>query len=311
MKVDQSAVNKLLERCPALHGYHLVRELGHGGMGAVYLLKDAVSSPVALKIMLHAEGADESARARFVREINNTTELRHPNVVRILQGGECERILYYTMEFCAGGSVASIMKRRGDRLPLPEAGGITLQVLDALEYAHQAPVHQVQLADGSLAEARGIVHRDLKPDNIFLAGADLSGPAKVADLGLSKAFELAGLTALTPDRMVAGTPHFQPRQQVLDFRHAGPEVDIWAAAASLYNMLTSCVPRNFTPLRNPFLTVLETVPVPVLKRDPKVPSAVATLLDEALDDTGDTLRFQSAAAFRAALTDALARSGAA
>jgi eukaryotic-like serine/threonine-protein kinase len=306
MNVDTSTVNRLLQQCSALSGYRLDRELGQGGMGAVYLIRDSSSAPVALKIMLHTAGANEKARARFVREISLTEQLRHDNVVRVLLSGECERVLYYTMEFCAGGSVENLRVGRGGHFGLAEAGGIILQVLDGLNFAHQKPIEGVELADRSLGTGLGVVHRDLKPANIFLPGLDANRPAKIADFGLSKALKKSGLTAFTPAVAWGGTPEFQPRQQVGGFREAGAEVDVWAAAASLYNMLTGEFPRNFSSSKDRFLTVMQSRPVPIRERTPTVPGPIAALLDRALDDSGEKLYFESAAEFRGELQAALA-----
>jgi serine/threonine protein kinase len=294
-------IDRLVNGCPALHGYTVVRQLGEGGMGAVYLLKDGSGHSVALKVMLRPPGFHPKALDRFAREIANTTQLRHPNLVRLVAAGQFSGTPFYTMEFCAGGSVADLMVEKGV-LSVPRAARITIETLDALEYCHRALIRQVKLADGTLAEARGVVHRDLKPGNIFLDG---SGVAKVADLGLSKAFELAGLSAVTPREVWGGTPEFQPRQQILNFRDAGPPVDVWAAAASLYAMLTGRAPRDFPAARDPFETIMTTSPVPILKRDGRIPQAIAAVLDEALNDTATNLRFQSASEFRDTLRNAL------
>jgi serine/threonine protein kinase len=130
--------------------------------------------------------------------------------------------------------------------------------------------------------------------------------AKVGDYGLSKAFDLAGLSGHTCTgagsfrASVAGTPAFMSREQVRNFKYARPDVDVWAAAATLYNMLTAAYPRDFTPDHDRWLTVLEREVVPIRKRNPTIPRPLAEVIDAALVET-PRIGFQSAHEFRAAL----------
>src|SRR5205807_1423892 len=109
------------------------------------------------------------------------------------------------------------------RVPVRTATDIVLQVLNGLEFAHQTDV-PVRLADGSHSNAHGVVHRDLKPSNILLSEEGNERITKVADFGLSKAFEMAGLTRLTRTGDVGGTLPFMPRHQFINYRYAKPEV---------------------------------------------------------------------------------------
>jgi serine/threonine protein kinase len=295
----------------SLRDHTLVRELGEGGMGAVCLLTHAPTGrPVALKIMRPVPKPSEKARALFLREMRILGALRHPNVVRYLDAGSSRDILFISMEFCDGGSVLDRMEAAGGRLPLREAVEIVLQALDGLEYGHHAPVPSL-LADGGTVVAEGIVHRDLKPGNLFLSGPEDTRVVKIGDFGLSKAYQTAGLSGMTPESSpgytpCGGTPPFQPRHQVIDYKYAGPEVDVWAMAASLYNILTGQYPRNFG--RGEWYDVItNTDPTPIRHRDPSIPAPLADLLDQALDDRSDKLAFPSAAEFKRALETAMKR----
>jgi len=175
------------------------------------------------------------------------------------------------------------MARHGGRLSVEEAGPIILQTLDGLEYAHNVSV-KVTLRDGSVKDAVGLVHRDLSPQNIFVSGSGPSRVAKVADFGLAKAFDTAGLSGHTRTGVAAGKPWFMPRQQVVNFKYAKPDVDVWAAAACLYNMLTGQFPRNFKRGRDVWHTVLATDPVPIRRRDRSIPKRLAEVIDHALID---------------------------
>ena len=289
----------------AIRGYTILKELGHGGMGAVYLAQhDTSGERVALKIMLPKVAADERAQGMFLRETENTKALRHPNVVNLRDSGCANGTFYFTLEFCDGGSVDKLMKARGGTLSVDEALRIVLQALDGLEYAHQAEMPQVKLSGGGYGKGRGLVHRDLKPANIFLSGTGRARVAKVADFGLAKAFDQAGLSGQTATGNTAGTPYFMPRQQVVNFKYAKPDVDVWAMAASLYNMLTGCVPRTFVKGGEVWQTVLQTDAAPILSRGCAIPPRLAKVIDEALVDKPD-IRFKSAAEFKRALEGAI------
>jgi len=292
------------ENALAIDGYQVVRQLGRGSMGAVYLARNARSgTEVALKVMLPQVAASYQATSRFLREIENTKILRHPNVVRLHESGCCRGTFFFTLEFCNVGSADRLMRGGGGTLPITQAVPIILQVLDGLDYAHRIEVN-VQVKDGQLQPVRGLVHRDLKPHNIFLSRSGESMIAKVGDYGLAKAFDLAGLSGQTCTGSVVGTPHFMPRQQVLQFRYSKPEVDVWAAAASLYYMLSGFAPRDFGRGKDPWQVVLQTQAVPLRQRNATVPRRLAEVIDEALIDSPE-IRFKTAAQLKHALQGAL------
>jgi len=281
-----------------------IDKLGAGGMGAVYLLRRGdTNEQLALKVMLPALAANPVAQAMFLREAENCLALSHPNVVRAFEAGFAEGIFFLTMEFCDGGSLDRLVEREGVQTA-DESLAIVFDVLSGLEYAHKAEIPNVVLADGSTARGTGLVHRDLKPQNIFLAQTQSGRSAKVADFGLAKAFELAGLTNKTVTGQMAGTPAFMPRQQALNFKYSEPEVDVWAAAASLYFLLSGFTPRDFFPGRDPWRTVWDTDPVPILKRGVPVPPRLAEVIDQALVDRPE-IKFKEVARFRTALEQAL------
>jgi len=289
----------------AIEGYEVVKELGRGGMGAVYLARhQRLGRQVALKVMLPQVAASQTASDRFLREMENTRALRHSHVVQAFESGSSHGTFFLTLEYCEGGGISELMQTRGGRLPVKDAVGIALQVLAGLEYAHQAEIPHVRREDGSIGVGRGLVHRDLKPQNIFLARSGRRWKAKVGDYGLAKAFDQAGLSGLTCTGTVAGTPYFMPRQQVLNFRFAQPEVDIWATAASLYTMLTGACPREFPKGADRWQVVLQTKPVPIRQRGAGIPRRLASVIDQALIDDPD-IRMKSAAELRQALKEAM------
>ncbi|WP_347566371.1 serine/threonine-protein kinase [Scytonema sp. UIC 10036] len=143
--------------------------LGKGGFGEVYLAQhNQTKNFVALKVMLPAVAANDWAIQMFLRETENTKALRHPHVVKLLDYGYSESIFFFTMEYCEGGTVEDLMRRQGGRLLVDIAIPIIFQVLNGLEYAHNAEIPNVKLGNGGFGKGRGLVHRDLKPSNIFL-----------------------------------------------------------------------------------------------------------------------------------------------
>jgi serine/threonine protein kinase len=206
----------------------------------------------------------------------------------LLEHGSVGGVFYFAMEYCAGGTFEDLRRRRGGRVHPAEASGLMLQVLDGLSYAH----------------AKGFVHRDLKPHNMLLTDGT-PAVAKVSDFGLAKNFEQAGFSGFTATgAVVAGTFAFMAREQLIDFRFVKPVSDVWSAAATLYFLVTAYFPRDFGPGEDEMEIILRGGVVPILERNPAIPVRLAQVIDRALaDDLAH--RFDSAAAFSAALKEAL------
>lgn len=274
-----------LDEPPEIAGYRIEKRLGVGGFGAVYLAQRKQSGDrVAVKVMLSRVAVSDSAREKFVHEMEVNRGLRHPHIVAFLDQGSAGGAFYFVMEYCNGGSVADLMARRGGKLAVPEAGPLILQALDGLAYAH----------------SKNIVHRDLKPQNILLSGADRKWTAKIGDLGLAKNFQRAGLSGMTLTGSHAGTPSFMPREQVINFKYVKPVSDVWSMGATLYYMLTGAGPRDFPPGEDPMEIVLRGDVVPIRRRDPAISKRLAEVLDRCL--TNDTkARYQNAAEMKEAL----------
>jgi hypothetical protein len=271
--------------------YEIESLLGKGGMGAVYLAHrragappgagEAPVGPVALKVMLPRMVVDEEAQEIFIREIEVTRSLRHPNIVGLLDFGKHEGRFYFALEYCPGGSAEGLRQRRGGRVPLPSALAIAVDALEGLAAAHDA----------------GFVHRDIKPENVLLAA---NGAARLADFGLAKSFQQAGLSGMTATGIVAGTFQFMPREQLTSYRRARPTTDVWSMAATVYHLLTGEYPRDFDARSDPVAVVLRGGTVPLRQRDPSVPAELAALIDRALDDD-PSRRFPTAREFVTAL----------
>lgn len=255
--------------------YTLLRELGRGGMGAVYLARhQRTGHEVALKLMLPKVAANPNSRKRFLREVELTRVLRHSNIATLYEDGFADGAFFFTSEYCAGGSLDRLLEHRGGRLGVDEAVRYALDVAAGLEYAH----------------GQGVVHRDLSPSNVLLAngpwtsgGGSAGFTAKVGDFGLAKAFDQAGLSGLTRTGTTAGKPWYMPRQQVVNFRNVPFAVDVWALAACLYKCLTGAYVRDFGA-QDHWHVILHSAPVPIRQREPSVPEPLAQVIDHALQE---------------------------
>lgn len=271
-----------------IEGYTKIKLLGRGGCGEVYLARlDTPTSRrlVALKTLLPKVAVMPHMKNRFFIETELTKMLNHPNLVKFDDSGEYDGIFYFTMEFCDRGSVVHLMDKRGGKLEVEEAVNIILQVLDGLHYAHTE---------------KNVVHRDIKPGNIFLTVDRGQTIAKLGDYGLTKAFDLSGLSGQTLTGNAMGTPSFMPRQQVLNFKYVEPDVDVYAVAATLYFMLTGSYPRQLEGSIDPMLEILTKPAIPIMEKDSSIPQPLAELIDLALIDYPQ-LHFKSAIAFKQAL----------
>jgi serine/threonine-protein kinase len=206
-----------------LGDYRLLRRLGQGGMGSVYLgYEEGAKRQVALKVLSDQLASNQDYVERFYREAKSGAILNHPNIVRCIQVGR-DRATgkhYLVMEFVDGPSAHTLLERQG-RLSVGDAVHVTLDVARALEHAH----------------SHNIIHRDIKPDNILIT---LSGVAKLADLGLAKRLDEAShLTAL---RQGFGSLHYIPYEQAFNAKQADGRSDIYALGATLYHLVTGEVP---------------------------------------------------------------------
>ncbi|WP_353929655.1 protein kinase [Okeanomitos corallinicola TIOX110] len=301
-----NTINRLLElanngdeNLKIVSCYNLVKSLGKGNVGEVFLAENnQLRKFVVIKLMSPAVTGKEQRINQFLDEAENTKSLAHNNIVDLLDYGFAEETFFFVMDYCEGGNVWDLMQRSGWRLPIDVAVDIIIQVLDGLIYAHEVEIPRVKLPDGTVGKGKGFVHRNLNPYNILITYINDKIVAKIGDYGLAKAFDLAGLSGQTLTGNQMGIPAFIPRQQVLEFQNSLPEVDVWATAACLYNMLTGYFPRDFTG--DPWLAVLQNDPVPILKRNQTIPKKLAAVIDSALVEK-PKITFQTAEEFKQAL----------
>ena len=253
------------------------RLLGAGGMGAVYLARDEqLGEQVALKVIAGLALLDPSAADRLRRETTLARKISHPNVVRMHDLGEEHGLLFVSMEYVAGESLAARIKRLGV-IPANQLRPLAMQLCEGLAAAH----------------ACGIIHRDLKPANILIDGRER---VKLIDFGIARSEINAGMTATN---MVIGTPEYMAPEQVkggsLDAR-----TDVYALGAVLYHALTGRPPFvGETPISVGLAHIQDPV-TPLRQLRPDVPAAWESVILRALEKT-PVARWPKVAALQAAL----------
>jgi serine/threonine-protein kinase len=213
-----------------LGDYRVLRRLGEGGMGAVYLgYHEATDKHFALKVLSDALASNQTYVDRFYREFKSGALLNHPSIVRSVAAGQDPATSkhYLVLEYVEGTSAQALLEQFG-HLSVGDAVHIALDIARALEHAH----------------SRNVVHRDIKPDNILITK---SGVSKLTDLGLAKRTDET--SHLTAARQGFGTPFYMPYEQAINAKHADGRSDIYALGATLYHLLTGEVPfKGESPL---------------------------------------------------------------
>ncbi|HEX9562893.1 MAG TPA: protein kinase [Gemmatimonadaceae bacterium] len=241
--------------------YALERELGQGGMATVYLAEDLKHHRrVAVKV-LRPELAEAVGAERFLREIETTANLRHPHILPLYDSGDADGFLFYVMPFVEGESLRDRLDRE-KQLPLDDAMQVTLEVADALSYAHN----------------RGVIHRDIKPENILLEGAH----AVVADFGIAKAVSVAGQETITQAGVAVGTPAYMSPEQAAGEQSLDGRSDLYSLGCVVYEMLAGQPPFTGPTVESVVHQHLVAEARPITQIRPAVPAGVAAVLQRAL-----------------------------
>jgi serine/threonine protein kinase len=243
--------------------YRLLRKIGEGAMGEVYLAHDPQENrPVAIKILAKHLEENASLVERFQREAELASRLNHPHLVRGYEMGRDEQSSqrYFVMEYVDGISAQEYLDRHG-RFSIEDALHIILDVAHGLEYAH----------------AHNIIHRDIKPENILITR---SGVAKLTDLGLSKQTDQSSV--LTGMRQGFGTPYYMPYEQAINARDADARSDIFALGATLYHMLTGRVPFDGKNQIEILEKKEQGIYTPAYVVNPEIPEDLSAILDRML-----------------------------
>ncbi len=278
---------------PTLGRYEVLKELGKGAMGIVYLGKDPkINRTVAIKTMRFEEGMEEKAlkdqKERFFREAQAAGNLSHPHIVKIFDAGEEQDIAYLAMELLKGDDLKK-WATKDNLLPVPKVLEYMAQAADALGYAHK----------------NGVVHRDIKPANIMLLE---DGSLRVTDFGIARITE----SSKTATGTVMGTPYYMSPEQISGKKVDG-RADLFSLGVTMYELLTGERPwKGGEAIGTLFFQIsTDPWPDPLIVR-PDLPKAIIPVIDKALKKNPDE-RFQTGAemaeAIRAAMNGQAATNG--
>jgi serine/threonine-protein kinase len=240
-----------------LDRYRVIRGVGRGGFGTVYLAEDqAIGEEIILKVLNPQFSADENVERRFVQELKLTRKITHKNVIRIFDFMDLGGAHAVSMEYFPGRDLGKVLAEDAP-LPASRSLGILAQVCEGLAAAH----------------AVGVIHRDIKPANILIGRGD---ETRVVDFGLASAGQQSG-SRLTKSGLLIGTPEYMAPEQIsseaVDHRS-----DLYSVGVLMYEMLTGVKPFTAeTPVKVLFLH-LEGEAVPAAQLAPRLPKSLLDLV---------------------------------
>ncbi|BBX44601.1 hypothetical protein GCM10009641_55800 [Mycobacterium cookii] len=265
-------------------GYTIVRRLGAGGMGEVYLARHPrLPRRDALKVLPAALTADQEFRQRFSREADIAAELFHPHIVGIHDRGEFEGQLWLSMDFVEGTDAAELLRSRyPSGMPRTEAFAIISAVAEALDYAH----------------SRGLLHRDIKPANILLTEADSRGRRiLLGDFGIAR--QVGDISGLTATNMVMGTTAYAAPEQLMG-KDIDGRADQYALGCTAFQLLTGKAPYDDSNAAVVISQHLSAAPPSIGQRRPDLADLDAVIARVLARDPAD--RFANCSEFAAALS---------
>ena len=255
--------------------FRIIRELGRGGFGVVFLALDPeLGRQVALKVPRAGALLDSEARRRFVREARAAAALDHPNVVPLYEAGEVGPVCYLASAYCEGPSLAAWLRDRHDPIPPRLAAQVLAPLADAMRHAHE----------------RGVLHRDLKPSNVLFHHPGPAGPGpdarqereaelasgdqpefipRIVDFGLARLMDQVGeeMTASFP--AMGSAPYMAPEQ--VEGTKVGPAADVYGLGTILYAMLCGRPPHRGANDADTLRRVVTDEPIRPRRRRPEIP----------------------------------------
>src|SRR6476660_472524 len=257
--------------------YEILGELGCGGMGRVYRVRNVISDRVeAMKVLLPDLAGRQELAARFLREIKLMASLNHPNIAQLRTAFTADNQLYMVMEYVEGTTMADKLERGA--ISVPDALNYIGQVLSAVSYAHQ----------------QNVIHRDIKPANMMITP---QGVVKLMDFGIARGGEDRSLT-MTGTTM--GSLSYMSPEQVKGEPTDGRS-DLYSVGVSLYEMVTGQRPFVATSDYSIMAAHVKEAPKPPVDLHPGLPPALNEIILMAIAKD-PALRFQTADAFRNALS---------
>ena len=265
-----------------LGDYRILRSLGEGGMGKVYLAanqKDGLR--VAIKVLPPSKAADGGqALLRFRREMELSRRMNHPNLARTLDVGRAGGVHFMVLEYVPGESLYQLVKHpRGGPLRVPDAARFFLKVINGLEAAHAA----------------GLIHRDIKPSNLMVTP---DGDARILDLGLARAMDEE--SQMTRPNVVIGTLDYASPEQLGNASRADRRSDLYSLGCTIYFAMAGRAPFEGGDVVNKIFKQRMDDPEPLERVARGVPSAFAAIVRKLMaKDPAD--RYQTCANLRADL----------
>jgi len=242
----------------SIGGYSIVRLLGQGAIGRVYLARDEkLNRDVAIKVLQPAKARDPVATRRFLREGRAAAAIEHPHVMPIYQVGEERGMPYIVMQRLVGRTLKQARQARG-RLPLAEVLRIGRETAAGLAAAHR----------------QGLVHRDIKPDNIFLQDPD--GQVRIIDFGLARAGMDDGLD-VTLEGSIVGTPAYMSPERI-EGGELDAQSDLFGLGVVLYELLADRLPFEGNSLVSMLAAISSGNPPDIATIAPDVPQPLARLV---------------------------------
>ncbi len=252
------------ERSPerVLGDFRIGREIGRGGMGAVYEAEQiSLGRRVALKVLRFGGVSDPEALQRFRREAETVARLHHTNIVPIFAVGSAAGVNYYAMQFIDGPSLDRVLRERGAPLDVQQVADWGLQAAEALVHAH----------------ARGVIHRDVKPSNLLL---DRDGRIWLTDFGLAKRLDDVTLSL---SGTLLGTPRYMSPEQASAAHHTlDHRTDIYSLGATLYELATGRPVFTGATPQDVIRQILTAEPLAPRRRRPNLPRDLETILLKSL-----------------------------
>lgn len=259
--------------------YEIVRQLGQGGAGVVFLARERLLERLVAIKVLRSEIVSADTKERFVREARTAAKLMHPGIVPLYSFGQAGDTLYYIMGYVEGESLESLLARTGRSDP-DLTRRILVEIGDALSYAHR----------------NGVIHRDVKPDNILLERE--SGRAVLTDFGIAKL--AATQSTLTATGIIVGTPLYMSPEQAAGDRRVDGRSDLYSIGVIGYRMLSGRLPFEGSSAQDVIMKHVTQDPVPLSTTAPNAPLDLTWTLMRCLDKD-PARRWPTAESFRQAL----------